>query len=566
MSDLHRWTQRSLALVSGAGLVFGVAGIVAPGSVSATAPLQVTTTADSGAGSLRQVLASSTNGDTIMFDSSVTGSIDLVTPLMVNSGVTITGPGADSLAIDGGNKVQDLVIGSGAIGATVSGLTLTHGAGSTGGAVQDVSGRDLTLMNDVITNSAATAGGGGIYFSGPQQVTLIDSTVSADTAPDGGGVFAEVPTSGQLVVQGSTISGNSATSGQGAAIYAEGETARSGGSTKAHAIVLPPPPPPTPPSTTPGSVAVTTSTVADNTARGTSAAVYLASLDSDSHLGANTVTANKATGLTLDTPYGSAPTLAATIVADNTADCGGVPLADSGYDVDSDGSCSFGATGSQSHSSTIDAALGALHLNGGPTETVALARTADPAYAVVPATFAVPGSSTALCASADQRGVLSAGSPCDSGAFQSEPAPTISSRLHSKTAKTHYGWYGSPVSVSFACQSASSAISVVCPAELALKHSGRKVAAKGTVVAQDGQSATAKVHGVNIDLVAPTVDGVKNGQTYSHAPKITCNDGLSGIASCTIHRHAHGQRVGFTVTATDKAGNTTVAKGTYTVS
>src|SRR4051794_1804607 len=126
--------RRPVALVSGAGMALSVAQIIAPAMADAATTLEVTTTADSGAGSLRQALADSLDGDTITFASSVTGTIALDSALPVERSVTIQGPGLDQLSIDGGNAVQDLVIAPDAGIVVVSGLTLTHGHGVNGGA------------------------------------------------------------------------------------------------------------------------------------------------------------------------------------------------------------------------------------------------------------------------------------------------------------------------------------------------------------------------------------------------------------------------------------------------
>src|SRR2546421_4217775 len=62
--------------------------------------LTVTSTADSGAGTLRGALASAAAGDTINF--SVTGTVLLTSgELPVTNNLTIIGPGANSLAVDG---------------------------------------------------------------------------------------------------------------------------------------------------------------------------------------------------------------------------------------------------------------------------------------------------------------------------------------------------------------------------------------------------------------------------------------------------------------------------------
>src|SRR5713101_4527948 len=89
----------------------------------------VTSTADSGAGTLRAALASAADGDTIDA-SSVTGTILLTSgELLVTNSVTIVGPGPANLAVNGNfpnttNRVFH--IGS-ATAVTIASLTITNG-------------------------------------------------------------------------------------------------------------------------------------------------------------------------------------------------------------------------------------------------------------------------------------------------------------------------------------------------------------------------------------------------------------------------------------------------------
>src|SRR6266511_885838 len=64
------------------------------------ATITVTNTNDSGAGSLRQALIDASDGDTITF--AVSGTIVLTSgELLVDKSITIPGPGAGRLAVDG---------------------------------------------------------------------------------------------------------------------------------------------------------------------------------------------------------------------------------------------------------------------------------------------------------------------------------------------------------------------------------------------------------------------------------------------------------------------------------
>src|SRR5438270_13377635 len=89
------------------------------------ATITVTNTNDSGAGSLRQALAVAHHGDIITF--AVSGTITLTSGgVGVFKNVTISGPGADQLSIDGNQSPTQAVFYVSAI-ATISGLTIRNG-------------------------------------------------------------------------------------------------------------------------------------------------------------------------------------------------------------------------------------------------------------------------------------------------------------------------------------------------------------------------------------------------------------------------------------------------------
>jgi hypothetical protein len=117
----------------------------------------VTNTDDSGPGSLRQALADANDGDTIDF--AVTGTIGLTSgELLVNRSITISGPGAENLAVNGNAKSTVFHIPPGET-AIISGLTIINGyASDSGGGIHNDHAA-LTLNNCTITGNQ----GGGIY-------------------------------------------------------------------------------------------------------------------------------------------------------------------------------------------------------------------------------------------------------------------------------------------------------------------------------------------------------------------------------------------------------------------
>jgi hypothetical protein len=151
----------------------------------------VTTNADSGAGSLRAVIAAAAPGDTITFSSALNGQTITLTSgeILINESLTITGPGASSLTISGNNSSRIFFINSGTV--SISGLTIASGLaqGARGG------------------NSNDSGGGGG-------------------GAGMGGGVFVN---SGSLSITGVTFNSNQANGGIAGGLVFDGTGGGGGG-------------------------------------------------------------------------------------------------------------------------------------------------------------------------------------------------------------------------------------------------------------------------------------------------------------------------------------------------
>src|SRR5262245_25786601 len=98
------------------------------------ATLVVTNLNDSGSGSLRDALASAAASDTITFAPGLAGSIPLASPLTISQTITIQGPGAVTLALDGQTNVRVIDVSAGTL--TLSGLTIANGkSAALGGAI-----------------------------------------------------------------------------------------------------------------------------------------------------------------------------------------------------------------------------------------------------------------------------------------------------------------------------------------------------------------------------------------------------------------------------------------------
>src|SRR5690606_15559995 len=125
------------------------------------ASFEVTTTADSGAGSLRQaIIDANGNGqaDTITFAPGL-GTIDLTSgELDITDDLTITDPEGDvSIDTGGSGRIVD-VFDAGSV--TISGLTLSGGStGGSGGAILSRT-TDLTVTDSTVTGNATGTDGG----------------------------------------------------------------------------------------------------------------------------------------------------------------------------------------------------------------------------------------------------------------------------------------------------------------------------------------------------------------------------------------------------------------------
>src|SRR5271165_3594336 len=171
-----------------AGIVVGLVGlsvVVLPPEVAQAATDVVTNCsgAPASVGSLPYEVANATSGDTVTFALSPACSTIMLSgggtdQIQITKNLTITGPGAGLLTVegDGGQSVFAVYGGD---TATVSGLTVTGGGGGGIGGVYN-SGT-LTLSDDVITGNSSTGAGGGIY-NGGGMLTVTDSIVSDNSA------------------------------------------------------------------------------------------------------------------------------------------------------------------------------------------------------------------------------------------------------------------------------------------------------------------------------------------------------------------------------------------------
>ena len=341
---------------------------------------------DAGPGSLRRAILGAAAGGTITF--TVSGTITLSSgDLPITKNLSIVGPGAASLTISGGGSTAVFTIGTG-VTASISGLSVTNGSYYTGGITNNGT---LTLTACVLKNNGGNLGalynlgtlsvvnsvvsdtsGVGVFNQG--MLTLTSSTVRANS---GGGINNPYGTS-KLAVTNSTISGNG---GGGGVLNA-------------------------------GMATLTNTTVSGNTGGGIGNQGGATLVLSNCTIYGNLTTAGQGGGIN----NAGTATLTNTLVANHArGDCAGMIISN-GHNLDDDGTCGFAAPGDLAN--VLDAGLGVLTNNGGPTET----------HALLPGSAAIDAGDTGACPTTDQRGEVRSG-VCDIGAYEfagPNPTPTPS--------------------------------------------------------------------------------------------------------------------------------------------
>ena len=356
----------------------------------------VTSTADSGAGSLRKALGSVCVDGKILFDPALTNqTITLLSgPLTLGKNVSIDGSASPDLTISGNNSDRVFIINAGTT-ASINYLTITKGFGwqlaggvlnngsltldhSTvsgnvmatdagdfwqgGGGIYNGDGATLNLIDSTVSNNQAGWSGGGVYSFFNTTTDIVRSTISANVSNDVGGAIRSL---GNMTITNSTISGNTATGWHGGAIFQ-----------------------------TDGDITITNTTIANNIApNGAPSTLFIGQFGG-----------------------GFVPTLTLTntIITGNqwyacekfaSGTTGNV--VSGGHNLIQDDSCNPVA----SDQIVWDAMIDPLADNGGPTLT----------HALLTGSTARDAADDAACPATDQRGVTRPqGSHCDAGAFELE--------------------------------------------------------------------------------------------------------------------------------------------------
>ena len=167
---------------------------------------------------LREALAVAQDGDRVTFKGNLSGTIALMAgELSIDEDVSVVGPGADVITVNGQNASRVFHVGPAApASATISGLTITGGnePGGVGGGIRVGAGSTLAVAGSEVIDNAAIRGA-GIHSAGT--LAVVGTTIASNDATSGGG---GIYSNGHLAVNTSTISGNTS-GGAGGAIYAE---------------------------------------------------------------------------------------------------------------------------------------------------------------------------------------------------------------------------------------------------------------------------------------------------------------------------------------------------------
>jgi hypothetical protein len=140
--------------------------------------------------------------------------------------------------------------------------------------------------------------------------------------------------------------------------------------------------------------------------------------------------------------------------------------------------------------------------------------------------------------------------------------PELIGHLSSRHPKSRYGWYRSPVTVSFTCVAHGKALTGPCPAPVTLSHDGGGQSVTRSITADDGGAATAVVKDISIDRAAPRVRvAIRRG-----TPRCEARDGGSGVASCRLAATTRNGVAHYRAVAIDRAGNSSTATATARVS
>lgn len=158
---------------------------------------------------LRDALALAGEGDQIVFEDRLCGTIGLDKTLEIERGVTITGPGKDCLTVSGENRVRVISVRDTAGTVSLENMTIangaSHGTGGTNGKGAGIFNQGRLVLSNVVLKNNNADDGSGIFNAKSGNLTLNASALVGNRAANlGGAIFND----GTVSVTRNTFKGN----------------------------------------------------------------------------------------------------------------------------------------------------------------------------------------------------------------------------------------------------------------------------------------------------------------------------------------------------------------------
>ncbi len=187
--------------------------------------ITVTSTADSGAGSLRQAISDANDGDVIRLGGSLSNKKITLTSgqLVLGKSIVIDGRDAPGVTISGNNSTRVFQVEKNK-NVTLDSIRVADGVSGGGGGIYARQSSSLTLKNVRVENNTSEIGG-GLRVGFLAKATIIDSifegnngTLTANKAGFSAGAISADDSRAELSIKGTTFRNNKGFNG--GAIYA----------------------------------------------------------------------------------------------------------------------------------------------------------------------------------------------------------------------------------------------------------------------------------------------------------------------------------------------------------
>jgi parallel beta-helix repeat protein/predicted outer membrane repeat protein len=165
-------------------------------------------------GSLREILTNDArSGDVITFQDDLVGSINITGSILLTHDLTIQGPGADLITINGSFSMEEasLIMINAGVTAEISGLSLAGGSpsGQSGGAINNAGNLSLSgcvLSGNDTSNGLSGTGGAICNDSSVASMDIFDCLFLNNLADSGGAIYND----GDLSIESCDLTGNQA--------------------------------------------------------------------------------------------------------------------------------------------------------------------------------------------------------------------------------------------------------------------------------------------------------------------------------------------------------------------